>query len=298
MLLISSSSIFCEQKFVKHGPITIAIDCNGLSLLIFKEKWPNYASGSKSASNSDLFWLCRLFNVCVRVFCVPNATILLVYISVKIKISFVCKEYFVLPKSASSVSRSQAHLAKRKRIGWSIGFNSWINWTLYVVIPRSLCKIRLNDVSEMFNCWERRWIDVDDASHTLSAIAAIFLSTPLRFWLFTLWFIDEDASFFYFFHKIRYLVLELTVLLFFQNPYAIFAYILQHYYDFQSNVAIFNRVVQAYTQAYSFGGRIKLIICQIRHQLIVTYVVEELLELTVRSDAVIIANSHWTEDLT
>ena len=28
---------FCEQKFVQHGPITIAIDCNGLSLLFFEE---------------------------------------------------------------------------------------------------------------------------------------------------------------------------------------------------------------------------------------------------------------------
>ena len=27
---------FCEQKFVQRGPITIAIDCNGLSLLIFE----------------------------------------------------------------------------------------------------------------------------------------------------------------------------------------------------------------------------------------------------------------------
>ena len=32
---------FCEQKFVQHVPITIAIDCNCLSLLIFEEKWPN-----------------------------------------------------------------------------------------------------------------------------------------------------------------------------------------------------------------------------------------------------------------
>ena len=36
---------FCEQKFVQHGPIMIAIDCNGLSLLIFEKKWRNYASG-------------------------------------------------------------------------------------------------------------------------------------------------------------------------------------------------------------------------------------------------------------
>ena len=45
----------CEQKFIQHGPITIAIDCNGLSLLFFKEKCPNYASGPKSAPNSDSF---------------------------------------------------------------------------------------------------------------------------------------------------------------------------------------------------------------------------------------------------
>ena len=102
----------------------------------------------------------------------------------------------------SSVSRSQAYLATRKRIGWSIGFNSWTNWTLYDVIPKSLCKIRLNDVSEMFNCWERRWIDVDGALHTLSATAAIFSSVRTVFCLFTVWFIDEDASFFHFFHNI------------------------------------------------------------------------------------------------
>ena len=30
---------FCEQKFVQHGPLTIANNCNGLSLLIFQEKW-------------------------------------------------------------------------------------------------------------------------------------------------------------------------------------------------------------------------------------------------------------------
>ena len=80
---------FCAQKFIQHGPITIAIDCNGHSLLIFEEKWPNYASGPKSAPNSDSFWVRRLFNVCVRVFCAPNATILLVYIPVKIKVSFI-----------------------------------------------------------------------------------------------------------------------------------------------------------------------------------------------------------------
>ena len=70
---------FYEQKPDQHGPITTAIECNGLSLLIFE----------KSAPNSDAFWVRRLFNVCVRVFCAPNATILLVYTPAKIKMSFI-----------------------------------------------------------------------------------------------------------------------------------------------------------------------------------------------------------------
>ena len=82
---------FCEQKFLQHGPITIAIDCNGLSLLSFEEKCRNFSSGPKSAPNSDPFWVLRLFNVCARVFCALNATILLVYITARIKMSFICK---------------------------------------------------------------------------------------------------------------------------------------------------------------------------------------------------------------
>ena len=39
---------------------------------------------------------------------------------------------------------------------------------------------------------------------------------------------------------------------------------MQHNDDFQSKVAIFPSVVQAYTQPYSFSRTIKLIICQIR----------------------------------
>ena len=115
------------------------------------------------------------------------------------------------------------------------------------------------EISEMFNCWERRWIDVNGASHTLSGTMAIFsaglwMGMPVSFTFFS-----QDNDY-----------MELMVLLFFQNPYAIFAHILQHYHDFQSNVTIFPSVVQAYTQPYSFGGRRKLIICQIKHELNVT----------------------------
>ena len=93
MVPISFSSIFVNKI---------------LSLLIFKEKFSNYASEAKSAPNSDSFWVLRLFNVCMRVFCVPNATILLVYIAAKIKISLNWEDDFFLPKSASSVSRPVA----------------------------------------------------------------------------------------------------------------------------------------------------------------------------------------------
>ena len=74
----------------------MAIDCNDLSLIIFEEKLPNYASGPKSASNSDSFWVQRFFNV--RVFCAPNATILLVYIPAKIKMSLSWKDDFFFAK--------------------------------------------------------------------------------------------------------------------------------------------------------------------------------------------------------
>ena len=83
---------FCEQKFVQHSQLTIAIDCNDLFELIFEEKCPNYASGPKFAPNSVSFWVHRLFNVFVLVFCAPNATILLVYIYAKINMSFIWKE--------------------------------------------------------------------------------------------------------------------------------------------------------------------------------------------------------------
>ena len=86
---------FFEQKFMQHGPITVAIHYNGLFLLIFEEKWPNYSSGPKSAPNRDSFWVRRLFNVCVQVFCAPNTTILLVYILAKVKMSFIWKDNFL-----------------------------------------------------------------------------------------------------------------------------------------------------------------------------------------------------------
>ena len=91
--------IFCEQKFIQHDPITIAIDCNGFSLLIFEEKFPNYASGPKSAPNSDSygFSVPQMRQVCLFT-CPPRSK----WASSEKMIFF--------PKSASSVNRSVAIL--------------------------------------------------------------------------------------------------------------------------------------------------------------------------------------------
>ena len=165
---------------------------NRLSLLIFEEKLSNYTSGPKSAPKSDLF------SVSAGFLC-PKSDNFACLHTCQDQNELLLKRRFFLPNSASSVSRSQAHLAKRKLIGWSIGFNYWTNWTLYGIILRPLRKLCLNDVSEMFNCWQQRWINVDGASHTLSATAAIFSGVRT---VFDLWGLDEDASFLHFFHKI------------------------------------------------------------------------------------------------
>ena len=103
----------------------------------------------------------------------------------------------------------------------------------------------------MFNCWERRWIDIDSSN--------IFGCTHC-FWLFTLWFIDGGCQLLSLFPQDNEHT-ELTVLLFYHNPYIIFAHFLQHY--------IFQRCSSVYT-TNSFSGRIKLIISQIGHELCVT----------------------------
>ena len=108
----------CEQKFVQHGMITIAIDCNGLSLLIFEEKWPNYASGPKSATNSDSFWLRWLFNVCVRVFCLFIYPPRSIWASTE-KMLFVAKIGIFCKSIAGPLSEAKTH--------WTINWLQLLN---------------------------------------------------------------------------------------------------------------------------------------------------------------------------
>ena len=94
----------------------------------------------------------------------------------------------------------QAHLAKRKRIGYSIGFNSSTNWTLYGVNKGFYSKFVW--MVFLFSCWERWWIDDDGTWRTLSATSAIFsfVYPVLGFSRFSL--SMRMPVFFHFFQKI------------------------------------------------------------------------------------------------
>ena len=148
----------------------------------------------------------------------------------------------------ASRSRSQTHLAKRKRIGWSIGFNQ-VLYAKFVSMMFQKCSIVEDDGELVLMALHTHFLPQQQysrvhvlflASHTLVyRIGCRFLS------LFSQ---DNEHT-------------ELTMFLFFQNPLAIFAHILQHYHDFQSNVAIYPSIVRAHTESYSFSRGIKLIIC-------------------------------------
>ena len=120
MLPISSSSMYKIRSTwpnnVQHSPIIVTA-----TLLTFEEKLPNYAS--------ELKWLVlgALFNVCMRAgfLCHKCENFACLHITCQDQNGFHPNRWLFLPKSASSVSRSQAHIAKRKHIVWSIGFNSW-----------------------------------------------------------------------------------------------------------------------------------------------------------------------------
>ena len=121
--------------------------------------------------------------------------------------------------------------------------NNFIQMTASASHAYAIGTIFMQIIDCVFNYWELPWIDIHGASRTLSAAASVFSSVRAVFGF---------------------------LLLFFKNPHTIFARILQHYHDFQSNVAIFSSVIQAYTKPYAFIEKIKLIICWIRYELSVT----------------------------
>ena len=111
----------------------------------------------------------RLFNICVRVFCASNVTILSVYIPAKIKISFIWNN-FILRKSTSSLDFVQRHT--------KVFMQNSFQWC-----PQNVQLLR----TTVYWCW---WRFMHSFCHSSN-----ILGRTHCFWLFTLWFIDEDASF-------------------------------------------------------------------------------------------------------
>ena len=134
-----------------RSPLTVTVSPCSFSKK--KKKWPNYASGQKSAPNSDSFWVRRLFNVCVRIFCATNATILLVYIPAKIKMSFNWKYDFfakigIFCKSITGPLPNVVQVYTQKySFGWRIKLIiCQIRYELSVIIYeiRTSCKKKKN----------------------------------------------------------------------------------------------------------------------------------------------------------
>ena len=123
---------FCEQKFVQHGPITIAIDYSGLR---------------------------RLFNVCVQVFCAPNSTILLVYIPCKIKMSFIWKDdlFFVAKIGIIYKSFDQSNVAIFPTVIQAYTQPYSFRWRIKLIICQIRHKLSVT-INEISSSWKKvRW---------------------------------------------------------------------------------------------------------------------------------------------
>ena len=99
------------------------------------------------------------------------------------RIKIEMKRWFLLPKSESSVNRSQAHIAKSKRTGWEIGINSWTNWILYgkfVSVMSSKCSIVEKDGELMLMALHAVSFSFFTSKRTYKADCASFLQKSVR----------------------------------------------------------------------------------------------------------------------
>ena len=127
----------------------------GLSLLIFDEKWLNYASGRKSAPNINSFWVPRVFQCiavgflcskCDNFACLHNTRQNQNEVHLK-------RWFFFLPKSSSSVG-SVSFVRKNKTNylsyqTWAKCYHSWNKHKL---------KKKLDGGSYRFRDVSRKWV--------------------------------------------------------------------------------------------------------------------------------------------
>lgn len=95
-----------------HHSIVLAVDCECLTIVVFKEVRPN-DSGANAASHSNILWMhCYLVNL-VWFGLVPYMAILLVNIAIHPQMRFVTKDDF-WKKLVSSSKCSEAQSANKR----------------------------------------------------------------------------------------------------------------------------------------------------------------------------------------
>ena len=162
--------------------------------------------------------------------------------------------------------KSIAGLLSEAKTHWMVNWPQLLNQLNFVW---GHTKVFVSTMSQKCSIAENDGELILMASRTFSATAAIFQGVRTVFSFSRFGLSMRMKVFFHFFHKITNIrswrcFSSSKICTQFSHSFC------KHYYDFQSNVAIFPSVVQACTQLYSFDGRIKLIICQIRHELTVT----------------------------
>ena len=147
----------------------------------------------------DSFWVRRLFKVCVRVFCAPNATILLVYISAKIKVKASSEKTIFFLATIGIFCKSIAGPLSVAKTHWTVNWLQLLNqlhfvWLYTKVFMQNSSQWCLRNVQllriTVSCCWRR-------FTHSFCHSSSI-LGCMQCFWLFTM----RMPVSFTFFHKI------------------------------------------------------------------------------------------------
>ena len=148
------------------------------------------------------FWVHQLFNIYVRAFCALNETILLVYIPTKIKMSFNWRDDFLFFAKIGICCKSIANSLSEAKTHWMVNWLQLLNQLNFAC--RHIKFFMQNSSQWCFRnvqlLWTRRNWFLWRCTHTFCHGSNI-LGHTLFLWLYTLWFIDENASFFHFFTR-------------------------------------------------------------------------------------------------
>ena len=191
--------------------------------------------------------------------------------------SFIWKDdFFFFAKSASSVNRSQNHLAKLKRIEPVELFSASYQgvYAKFVSMMSPKCSIIENDGELLLMALHTHFLPQQQYSRVYALVLGFHALVYRWWWWWPRWPNDQNEL-----HLKRWFFFFLLI----ADPFSEAK--LKHIHNhirwtdrrikligifYKSIAGPLPSVAEAYTQPYSFGGRLKLIICQIWHELSVT----------------------------